>query len=245
MNPLVTVRGLSKRYGRQHVLDALGLELHADQICVLLGSNGVGKSTLLRSLIGLEDVRADTLEVLGVDPRRKPDALRRLVGWVPDHSDVPAWMTPAECARFQQHCYDGWDSSRLAQLFDRLDVPTKRAFAKLSRGEAAKAMLALALASRPKLLILDEPLARLDPRTKDEVLACLLAEVPIDGGACLLATHDLDVAVRAADRVLVLANGRVECAVDVANFDPTQTTPGGLRARLVRLYDPTPLELAR
>lgn len=245
MNALVTVRGLSKRYGRESVLEAVNLELHANQICVLLGANGAGKSTLLRSLIGLESVHADELEVLGIDPRRKPDALRRLVGWVPDHSDVPPWMTPAECARFQQHCYDGWDAQRLAQLFERLHVPTQRAFGKLSRGEAAKAMLALALASRPRLLILDEPLARIDPRTKDEVLSCLLAEVPIDGGACLLATHDLDVAARAADRVMVLANGRVEAALDAANLETAQNAPGGLRARLEQLHDPNDLEPAR
>lgn len=245
MKPLVSVTSLSKRYGSNRVLDGLDLELHADEVCVLLGSNGAGKSTLLRALIGLERVDAGRLRVLDLDPARRPDALRRRVGWVPDHSDVPAWMTPADCARFHANRYDGWDARHLAELFERLEVPTQRSFERLSRGEAAKALIALALASRPQLLILDEPLARLDPRTKDQVLACLLAEVPIAGGACLLATHDLDVAARAADRVVVLADGRVNAVLDADALEHANSGRGGLRAQLERLYDPTEMETVR
>jgi len=245
MNPIVNVSGLSKRYGDNQVLEHLDLQLQPDQLCVLLGSNGAGKSTLLRALIGLERVNAERLTVLGFDARRQGDQLRRHVGWVPDESDVPKWMTPADCARFHAGRFVGWSDDRLTMLFERMQVPTGRRFGALSRGEAAKAMLALALASAPRLLILDEPLARLDPHSRDQVLACLLEEAPVKNGACLLATHDLDVAVRAADRVLVLEDGRIRDALDTQELTAAHDEPGGLKARLASLYGPRPTELVR
>lgn len=243
--PLLSARGLTVRHSARTILDAVDLDLHVDELTVLLGANGSGKTTLLRALTGLVPAEADTLTVLGHHPHRAPDTLRRRIGWVPDHPDVPAWMTPADCARFHAAHHPTFDGAHLTHLFQYLAVPTTRPFSALSRGEAAKALLALALSHHPDLLVLDEPLARLDPRTKDEVLACLLEHAPADGGACLLATHDLDVAARAADRVIAIRDGRIDTVLDPSDLELVHAEPGGLRATLERTYDRAPAHASR
>jgi ABC-type glutathione transport system ATPase component len=126
-----------------------------------------------------------------------------------------------------------------------LRAPLDVRFASQSRGEAAKGMLAAALAPAPRLVVLDEPFARLAPPVREDVLRVFLEEVPIEGGAALVATHDLDVAARVADRVLVLDAGRVVADVDVADLVASLEGRSGLPAALRNLYpDPEPARSA-
>ena len=192
--PFVCER-LGKRFARLAVLNELDLELAPGQVTVLLGTNGAGKTTLLRLALGVLRRDAGTLRVLGVDPQRDPAAVRARVGYVPASPDAYPWMSPRDLYAFLRPHYPGFTLAHALALAGTLGVPLDRAFAKLSRGEAMKAMLVAALAHRPRLLLLDEPFSGLDPLVRDDVLC---------------ATHELEVAARLADRVAILAHGRVE-----------------------------------
>ncbi len=233
--PFLSVRGLAKRYRRHAVLHDIDLDLRVGETTVLLGTNGSGKSTLLRCLLGLERCDAREHTLLGEDPRRAGDRALLRVGYVPDHPDIYPWMTANELYRFLAPSYPSWSAERTEQLSARLAFPCDRPFRELSRGEAAKALLVAALAHDPKLVVLDEAFARLAPPVRDEVLELFLEEAPLEHGAALVATHDLELAARLADRVLLLDGGRL-----VADVTPDElhTRPGtsGLPQRLRELF---------
>lgn len=202
-------RGLTRRFGRKEALRGVDLDISSGGVTVLLGANGAGKTTLLRLLLGLVRPSSGTVSVLGLDPVRDGDALRRRVGIVPDHPDAYAWMTPAKWFRFVAPHYPTWDHALASSLTDQLGVPMQTKFGALSRGEAAKAMLVSAVAFRPELLVLDEPFGRLDPIAREEVLRAVIGQIRERGRTVLLSTHDLDLAARVADRVLVMRDGRI------------------------------------
>lgn len=236
MNSILSVKGLSMAFGAHQVLHKLDLELEPDRVHVLLGANGVGKSTLLRCLLGLVQLEPGVVRFLGEDIGKATPALRAQMGYVPDEPDVYGWMTAPELFIFLSRQYGQWSSKKEQELSERLRVPQGTAIASMSRGEAAKTMLVAALAAKPRLLLLDEPFARLDPPTREQVLGVLLGEAPIEGGTVLLATHDLEVAARAADRVLLLHAGRIEKQVDVEELQPEEDGGSRLTAHLRDLY---------
>jgi ABC-2 type transport system ATP-binding protein len=234
MNTILKVNDLAVRFGTRDALAGVSFELAANTTTVLLGSNGAGKSTLMRCILGSLAPRRGTIGVLGRDPLRDATAVQRSIGYVPDEPDVYGWMTARELMRFLREHYPYWSDERASRLLDRLDVPLDTRFDAMSRGEASKAMLAAALAPAPRLILLDEPFARLAPPVRDEVLRAFVEEAPFEGGAALVATHDLEVAARIADRVLVLDQGRLSAGVELDRvFDGrgAQTNlPDALRA---------------
>jgi len=209
MLSVLSVKGVSKRFGKREALCRLDFELLPDSITVLLGSNGAGKTTLLRSILGLVAPDRGAIGVLGRDPLREAAAVRQAIGYVPDQADAYGWMTARDLFRFLRAQYPSWSQERADRLLECLRAPDRTRFDAMSRGEAAKVMLVCALAPAPRLLVLDEPFARLAPPTREEVLKVFVEEAPFPGGAALVATHDLEVAARIGDRVLVLEQGRL------------------------------------
>lgn len=209
MSIIVTVEHVAKRFKKTRVLEDVSFKLPERGVTVLLGANGEGKSTLLRLLLGLLAPDAGTVRVLGLDPLKHGREVRTLVGYVPDAPDNPAWMTPSELFRFLRPQYPAWDQARAEALAEQWEIPLERTFKELSRGQAARALLAAALAQRPRLLLLDECFAGLDPLARRDLLGGFLAELAEHDVATLLVTHDLDIAARVAERVLVLAQGRI------------------------------------
>ena len=236
MSPLLTVENLHKRFGRCDALCGVSFELAPDSVTVLLGTNGAGKSTLLRCVLGLLKPGEGWVRVFGLDPVREGRAVRGRVGYVPDQADAYPWMTTRELFRFLRVQIPGWSDERALRLSERLEAPLDRPFAAMSRGEAAKGMLAAALAPAPPLVLLDEPFSRLAPPVREEVLSVFLEEAPADGGAALVATHDLEVAARIADRVLVLDQGRLAADVEIEALLSSLEGASGLPAALRRLY---------
>lgn len=236
MKSVLSVRGLSKGFSGTKVLDGVGFELAADSVNVLLGSNGAGKSTLLRCLLGLLKPSAGEISLLGKNPLRDGPALRELVGYVPDEADACSWMTAPELFGFLRVQYPRWCDEKQRDLAERLSLPERTRIGAMSRGEAAKTMLVAALAARPRLLLCDEPFARLAPPVREEVLGVFLEEAPLEGGAVLLATHDLEVAGRAADRVLLLDGGRIAEDVEVEALLAQHAGDRQLTAQLRELY---------
>jgi len=205
----LVVDDLHVRFGRNRVLDGLTLRVAHGTTTVLLGPNGSGKSTLLRACLGVVRADAGRIRVLGLDPQRQANRVQRQVGYVPDKPDVYAWMTTDGLFRFLRPHFSAWDDDRAAELVERLDVPRTQPFGRMSRGQGMKAMLAAALAPRPAMLLLDEPFGGLDPLVREEVLSSVIGALGDDTPTVLIATHDLEIAARIADRVAVLANGRI------------------------------------
>ncbi len=234
IDDVVRVEHLAKRFGRTHVLADVSFALPRRGVTVLLGENGQGKSTLLRLLLGLLKADGGSLRVLGLDPLRQGRELRRLVGYVPDQPDSPSWMTPRELFAFLEPQYPAWDRARVARLSEAWEIPLTRTFKQLSRGQAARALLVAALGQSPRLLLLDECFAGLDPLARRDLLAGFLAELAEHEIPTLAVTHDLDVAARIAERVVILADGRVKLQGSLEEVlrveeEPARTARGLLR----------------
>jgi len=236
MTPLLSVENLSKRFGRREALRNVSFELAPDTITVLLGSNGAGKSTLMRCVLGLLAPDSGTTRVLGRDPLRTSRAILQAIGYVPDQADVYPWMTLHDLFRFLRPQFPTWSDERARRLAERLDAPLAQPFASMSRGEAAKAMLAASLAHDPSLVLVDEAFARLAPPVLEHVLSVFLEEAPTDGGAVLIATHDLNVAARVADRVVVIDQGRLTADVEIETLLAAAHGAQSLSAALRNLY---------
>ncbi|GAA4016970.1 ABC transporter ATP-binding protein [Sphingomonas swuensis] len=209
MTPLVEARGIAKP-GR---LEALDLRLAAGKRVAVIGPNGSGKTSLLRALAGIADASAPGASSFGgmtiegeVIAEAPPARRRRLLSFLPATREV-AWPIPVRDVIALG--LDRPEPARVEELLDSLDLTplAERPIDSLSTGERARALLARALAPRPRLLLLDEPLSNLDPawalRTLD-----LLSDAASAGAAVLVSVHDLSL-VGGFDRVLMLSEGRL------------------------------------
>ena len=233
--PAIVVRDVHLRFGRKRVLQGVDLEVPTGATTVLLGSNGEGKTTLMNVCLGTLRAQVGETRVLGLDPVREARALRTQLGYVPSTPDAYGWMRIGEWFRFLKAHHPTWDDARAAALVERLEVPTDTRFKQMSRGQGMKAMLAAALAPNPPVLLLDEPFGGLDPLIREEVLRNVIAALGGEPRTVLLCTHDLDVAARIADRIAVLADGRVVREGPVSDFADVpegEATPADLREAL-------------
>jgi ABC-2 type transport system ATP-binding protein len=206
--PIVSLHQVTKRY-RRFALDSIDLELRAGSVCGLIGPNGAGKSTLLRILMGL--VRPDTgrVEVLGLPMPAAQAAIKRGVGFVSEDMRLHPARTLRWHADLVRGFHAGWDEARAASLAERFELRLDQRAGELSRGQSVKAMLLLALAHRPRLLLLDEPTAGLDPLMRAELLEELERIVRADGLSVLFSSHLTGDVELLADDVAFLYGGRI------------------------------------
>ena len=202
--------GLAKRYRRGvWALAGIDLELPPGGITALVGPNAAGKSTLIKTWVGFEKPTRGSVSVMGIDPWRDRSRALATVGYVPqspalydglsveDHLDLAVQLRPSFDRAYAQH--------RLTQL----DIPVGRGARSLSGGQQAQVALALALGTRAPILLLDEPLASLDPLARREFLHVLTDAVRGDGATALLSSHIITDVEQACDRLIVLGVGRV------------------------------------
>src|SRR5262245_2224281 len=232
MNDAIRLTDLEVRYGRVRALDGLSLAVPRGEIYGFLGRNGAGKTTTLRVLMGI--VRADggTIELNGKPMKRVSVATKRGIGYVSQEQSFYPWMTPRQLGRFVAAFYPSWDDAEYARLLRALDVPPDRRTAQLSGGTRTKVGLALALAPRPPLLLLDEPTTGLDPVARREFDDWIVAMAAQRGITVFLSSHHVDEVEAVATRVGIIQAGRasIEGRVD------------DLRKRVRRVRAPAPLE---
>ena len=206
---LVSIEGLSVRYGRRLVLDRVSLGVPEGSVYVLLGRNGAGKSSLVRCLLGEQRPMAGRAALLGRDAWRERAGVLREVGVVPEEPDAPPSMTARQLARFCSGLYPSWDGAGFEARLERFGVPPGVPFGQLSKGQKGQVTLSLALAASPRLLILDDPTLGLDPVARRAVFDELIVDLADRGTTVFLTSHDLAGVEGIADRVGVLREGRL------------------------------------
>jgi ABC-2 type transport system ATP-binding protein len=212
---VIEAAGLGKRYWTTWALRDCTLAIPAGRVAALAGPNGAGKTTLMHMAVGLTTPTEGRVTVLGGRPAGSPGALNR-VAFVAQ--DVPLYkhLPVEDMVRVARALNDRhWDQRRADQRLAALDVPPRRKVGKLSRGQQAQVALTIALARRPEFLVLDEPLAPLDPLARHEFLASVMETAAEDGTSVLFSSHVLGELERAADYLVVLAGGHVQVAGDV------------------------------
>ncbi|MEV0585686.1 ABC transporter ATP-binding protein [Nonomuraea sp. NPDC050310] len=211
MNPVLAAQDLGKRYGRRWALRHCGLEIPAGHVVGLVGPNGAGKTTLLKLAGGQLAPTAGTISVLGGTPGAGPGQLAR-VGFVAQDTPVYAGLTVAEHLRLGAGLNPAWDAGLAHDRTARLGLDPKQRAGRLSGGQRAQLALTLGLAKRPDLLILDEPVAALDPLARREFLQGLMEAVAEHELSVLLSSHLVSDLERTCDYLVVLIDSRVRVA---------------------------------
>jgi ABC-2 type transport system ATP-binding protein len=207
--------GLGKRYRKTWALRDCTLALPAGRVIALVGPNGAGKTTLLRLAVGLVAPTTGTVEVLGQSPTTNtPHALSR-VGFLAQDHPLYRHFTVADLLRFGRSCNLRFDLALAERRLSRLDIPLDRKAYRLSGGQQAQVALALALAKRPDLLLLDEPVSSLDPVARREFLQVLMGAVAADGVTVLFSSHVVHELERVCDYLVVVNKGRLTLAGDI------------------------------
>ena len=210
--------GIGKRYrrGRPWALRDVELAIPAGSITALVGPNGAGKSTLIKGYVGFERPTEGRLLVAGVDPWRERGAAVRRIGYVPQAASLYRELTVADHLALAARWREGFDTRAAELRLDQLDIPLDARADELSGGQQAQVGLAIALGTRAPVLLLDEPLASLDPLARREFLHVMVDAVREAGTTALLSSHVITDIEQACDRLLVLGGGRKLLDVSIA-----------------------------
>ena len=210
--------GLTKRFRKKVALDAVDLSVPAGSVTALVGPNGAGKTTLIKVCMAFERPNAGRVEVDGVDPwKHRSEALRR-VGYVPQTPAVYRGLSVEDHLSMARSLHSGFDVEYARRRLNQLGIPLDQRADTLSGGQAAQLGLAIALGTRAKVLLLDEPLANLDPLARREFIQVLLDAVKSDGSTALLSSHIVTDVEDACDRLTILGGGKVrlDCPLEEA-----------------------------
>jgi ABC-2 type transport system ATP-binding protein len=217
MNTVIQASGLGKAYRRTWALRDCSLAIPEGHVVGLVGPNGAGKTTLLRLATGMLMPTRGTITVLGERPAAGPAQLAR-VGFVAQDTAVYARMTVADHLRLGAWLNPGWDDDLARQRIGQLALDPKQRAGSLSGGQRAQLALTLAMAKRPELLILDEPVASLDPLARREFLQGLMEAVAEQRLSVVLSSHLVADLERVCDYVVVLVASRVRVAGEVSDL---------------------------
>jgi ABC-2 type transport system ATP-binding protein len=211
---VVEASGLGKRYGGTWALRDCTLEIPAGRVTALVGPNGAGKSTLLNLAVGLSSPSAGAVTVLG---GRRAGSQAALDGIAFVAQDTPLYrnLSVADMIYVTRSLNRRFDHAYARTRLDELGIPPKRKAGKLSGGQQAQLALTLALARRPRLLVLDEPVAMLDPIARHDFMVTVLAAATDDGVSVLLSSHVLTELERVANYLVLLSRGHVRLAGEV------------------------------
>ncbi|TDV43212.1 ABC transporter ATP-binding protein [Actinophytocola oryzae] len=209
----LTTTGLGKRYRRKWAVRDCSLSLPAGRVVALVGPNGAGKTTLLHMVVGLLSPDEGNATVLG-EPVGTTRTLSRIAFLA---QDKPLYdrFSVADMLRFGAHLNPGWDDALATGRLAELDIPPDRRVGSLSGGQQAQVALTMAIAKRPELLVLDEPLANLDPLARHDVMRGLMTAVADSGMTVLLSSHVMSDLTDTCDWLVVLNRGRVQVSGDI------------------------------
>jgi ABC-2 type transport system ATP-binding protein len=208
---VIETTGLGKRYGKAWALHDCAVAVPEGSLAALVGPNGAGKSTLINMAVGLSVPTAGTVSVLGGEPAGSQAALDGIAFMA---QDAPLYknLSAADMLHLTRNLNLSFDHAYAKQRLDGLGIPLKKKSGKLSGGQQAQLALTLALARHPRLLILDEPLAALDPLARQDFMATVMTSMTDDGVSVMLSSHAIAELERMADYLVVLGDGELRLA---------------------------------
>src|SRR5580693_829861 len=210
----IETSGLTKRYGKVTALSGCTVSVPQGRICALIGPNGAGKTTLLRLLAGLSRPTAGQVTANGITPRQDPAFLAD-IGYLAQEIPLYRRLSAEDHIRAGAHLNPCWDAESVRERLTALTIPLDCAVGTLSGGQRAQVALALTLAKRPRLLLLDEPVAALDPLARRNFLAILADAVAAGGLTVVLSSHLVADLERVCDHIIMLASSRVQLCGDI------------------------------
>jgi len=211
MSAVVDAQGLGKKYGRRWALTDCDLEIPSGHVVGLVGPNGAGKTTLLNLAVGMLSPTTGAVQVLGAPAGTQ----QAKVGYVAQDTPTYVRLSVADHLRLGARLNPNWDDSLAQQRIQHLRLDPKQRAGKLSGGQRAQLALTLGLAKRPELLVLDEPVAALDPLARREFLQDLMEAVADQELSVLLSSHLVSDIERACDYVIVLVDSRVQVSGEI------------------------------
>jgi ABC-2 type transport system ATP-binding protein len=239
----VQINGLRVGYRGQPVLQGLDWTLQPGQVVGLLGRNGAGKTTLLEALLGLRDAQGGSVQLFGEPASRPSDAVRARIGYVPQSNDLFGELRAQQLLDYFRGFYPRWNGEKVAQLLRRWEVPLDLEIGRMSGGQQQRLSIVRALAHEPDLLVLDEPVASLDPLVRRDFLRELVEQVLDRGTTVVFSTHILSDLERVAFNVAFLREGRIALQAALDELLESSCLVVGADAQLALL--PASVVLAR
>lgn len=206
---VIASQGVCKNFGDKEVLRGVDLSIPRGSVVGLLGKNAAGKTTLIKCLLGLLKVHSGTLRVFGEDPWWLTAQSKAQLGYVPQEVALYPWMRVEQILQYTAAFYPRWNWELAHRLVRQWELPPKDRVGPLSTGQLQKLALVLALGHEPELLVLDEPVASLDPVARRDFLRTLLEIAQSETRTILFSTHITSDLERVADRVAILRDGRI------------------------------------
>jgi len=236
--PALELTGLTKRFASTLAVDNLTLTLPRGSTFGLLGPNGAGKSTTIKMLMGMLSPSAGTARVLGFEVARDPLEIKQRVGYVPETHHIYRWMRVDQVIGFCRALYSKWNDQTCQELLRLFQLDPAKKVKHLSKGMLVKLALLLAVSHEPELLILDEPMAGLDPLAREEFLDGVLRTICERGQTVVFSSHTLDDVQRLANTVGILYEGRL---IVHGKIDELLTSTKRIQATLRNGQRPTSL----
>lgn len=210
MSNAIEIRNIRHTYGKKVVLDDFSLDVKEGEAIALLGQNGAGKTTLIQMMTGLLQPDSGTISIFGRNPFDVSSGFIPGVSFVSEKRGIFPWMTVGDTLKFARGMTPEWDPSEEKKLLSHLKLRLDQKTVHLSRGEHGKLVLLVALASKPKLLIMDEPTEGLDPLVRRTFMKQLIDLMLEDGKTVFYSTHEMQEAERLAGKVAIIVDGKME-----------------------------------
>lgn len=210
-NYVIETQQLQKRFGQKQVLNDVTLQIPRGAVVGLLGTNGCGKSTYIKCLLGLLKITSGSARIFGEDAWDLSAQTKSRIGYVPQVVHSYPWMTVDQMIAYTAAHYPNWDDRHAEQLRLQWDLRGNEKAAALSTGQQQRLGIVLALGHHPELLILDEPAASLDPMGRRQLLSSVLEQVGDSDQTVLFSTHITSDLERVASHVAILKDGKLQC----------------------------------
>jgi ABC-2 type transport system ATP-binding protein len=209
METVIELENISKSFSGQSVLKDVSFKVEKGSILGFLGPNGAGKTTTVKILLGLLKPDSGRGNILGCQLPCNSAGLKQKIGYIPEKNHFYDYLQVNEIINLTQSFYNNWNDELLTTYLNKFNLPLTEKCGDLSNGQLKQLSLALALASEPELVIMDEPTAGLDPLGSQEFIKLILEELTVKGKTVILASHHLNVIEQIADTVVIINNGQV------------------------------------
>ena len=216
--PVIETHQLTRRFRRLDAVHDLDLAVREGSIHAFLGPNGAGKTTTIRMLLNILRPNSGEAMILGVSSQKLRRRDFEKIGYVSENQQLPLWMTVSQLMNYLRPLYPTWDGDFEHKLLHDFELPADQKLKHLSRGMRMKAALVGALAFRPRLLMLDEPFAGLDPLVREEFLEGLIELTEQEQWTIFISSHDIDEVERLADEVSLINHGRLMLSESVESL---------------------------